>query len=379
MNTKIRLFAILSVMLIFVTVACSIGGTPTPAATKTGKIKIINEHVRASDNYPGGKGLPDTREYGVCFIAYAANNPDALTTPDYDMVLAKDQSTTTWPLPDGTYTIQEFQFDSEINNDPMYSPKARTLVRPVEIIIITGGEILEFGSWRTLESPGEFEQGRLLNPGCGGMYDYEGSGVETEEATEAATEASTEATEDNVWVLKQVDPSVGKSEPRFDAAGAPCNGVTTVSSTDKDATITASGTCQASGAQEANSKSTHTWDRPPDVLVPGETYSGTLTAALTGICMWQGTLTEDWCRSQTDTDHAVWQGSGWPGGAVEFPYQNLIFGNTPGANAKDQPAATFSWKVPGADYGGKTLLLQYKSRVYDAYVYTNFWYEWSGD
>lgn len=376
MTQKLRITFLFLSILVILSLACSIGGTPTPANTRTGKIKIINEHVRASDTYPGGKGLPDTREYGICFIAYAANNPGALTTPEYDMVLAKDQSTTTWPLPDGTYTIQEFQFDSEINNDPMYSPKARTLVRPVEIITITGGEVLEFGSWRTLEAPGEFAQGKLLNSNCGGMYDYEGTGIETEIPTEAATEV----TEDNVWVLKQIDPSVGKSEGPFtSSAGISCTGGVTVSSTDQDATTMASGICQINGARQANSITEHTWDRPPQVLKPGDTYTGTLTAASTGYCLWTDVTTEDWCSSQTSTAHIVWQGDGWPGGQVEFPYQNLIFGNDSGANARDKPSATFSWVVPGADYGGKTLLLQYVSRAYNARVYTNFWYEWSGE
>lgn len=376
MISKFRLFAILSIFLIFVTVACSIGGTPTPAATKTGKIKIINEHIRASDPYPGGKGLPDTREYGICFIAYAANNPGALTTPDFDLVLAKDQSTTTWPLPDGNYTIQEFQFDSEINNDPMYSPKARTLVRPVEIITITGGEVLEFGSWRTLEAPGDFAQGRLLNPNCGGMYDYEDTGIETEIPTEAATEGTAQ----NVWVLKLVEPNVGKAEIPFSSvAGVSCNGGVTANSTDVSGTTMASGTCQVNGAIQANSITNHTWDKPPQILVPGDTYTGNLTAESSGICLWGYGTTEDWCRSQTSTVHIVWQGDGWPGGPVEFPYQNLIFGNDRGANARDKPTATFSWVVPSANYGGKTLVLQYVSQSYNGRVYTNFWYEWSGD
>lgn len=186
-------------------------------------------------------------------------------------------------------------------------------------------------------------------------------------------------TEDNVWVLKLIEPNAGKREPLFESPYCSCTGGSTASSTDSDATVTWNGTCQLNGAQQANSKSTHTWERPPDVLVPGEIYSGTLTAALTGICSWQGETTEDGCRNQTQTAHTVWQGDGWPGGPVEFPYQNLIFGNDSGAQARDKPTATFSWKVPSADYGGKTLVLQYYSRTWNADVYTNFWYEWSGD
>jgi len=140
--------------------------TGTSQPQPMGTIKIVNTHVRGSDAFPGGKGLPDAREYGVCIIVYP---PVAgLTPPTFDMILAKDGEETTYALPAGTYTVQEWQFDSEINQDPLYSPAMKTSVRPTEIIVLQAGETLVFGSERTLPEPGNFVDGNPVNSNCGG-------------------------------------------------------------------------------------------------------------------------------------------------------------------------------------------------------------------
>jgi len=91
-------------------------------------------------------------------------------------------------------------------------------------------------------------------------------------------------------------------------------------------------------------------------------------------------LTEELCRSQVSTSHTVWQGDGWPGGQVEFAYRNLVYGNDTAfmARALNRPTGSFKWTVPDGFYGGKTLLLQFRSSSKGGGVYTNFWYEWQG-
>jgi hypothetical protein len=64
-----------------------------------GTIKVVNTHVRGNDAFPGGRGLPDAREYGICIITYP---PVAgLAKPTFDMILAKDGGDTTYALPAG--------------------------------------------------------------------------------------------------------------------------------------------------------------------------------------------------------------------------------------------------------------------------------------
>jgi hypothetical protein len=143
------------------------------ASQQIGVIKVVNNHVRGGDEFPGGTHLPDAREYGVCIIAYPP--VDGITKPDFDMILAKDGQITTYGLPSGTYTLQEWQFDSEINQDPLYSPAVKNYVRPVEVVVLMGNATLVFGSERTLPAPGDFVEGTVASSNCLGVS--EGPGV----------------------------------------------------------------------------------------------------------------------------------------------------------------------------------------------------------
>lgn len=178
MRRKSLQSAIVVTLVILFSIGCGlISGTSQPQ--QMGTIKIVNDHVRGSDAFPGGTGLPDYREYGVCIIAYPPTWPSGLDTPTFDMILAKDaeqgHQQTTYALPAGTYTLQEFQFDSEINQDPLYSPAMRTLVRPQETVVLGGGQTIVFGNGRTLTAPGDFVEGNPINTNCGGGS--EGAGV----------------------------------------------------------------------------------------------------------------------------------------------------------------------------------------------------------
>ena len=297
--------------------------------------------------------------------------------------------------------MQEFQFDSEINTDPTYSPEYITYVRPVETILVVQDQTILFGSERSiLPAPGDLVEGPFLNNRCNNLYQQQLSWKQTTTARAAGSSTPRPSTPTSLpptstakaagatptivggaWVLKIVTPDVGKKEMLFSSsAGVVCSGGTKATSTETNATTTASGGCQLKNTQTANSKTQHTWSRPPDRLVPGQELTGSLTASSTGICSWQAEITETMCRGQTSTNHAVWIGEGLPGGTKEFPYQNLVYGNdyATSARAADQPTGSYKWKIPtGGGSGRTTLLLQYKSGSYNAYVYTNFWYEWS--
>jgi hypothetical protein len=298
-------------LLILFSFACNIlAGTSQPQPM--GTINVVNDHIRGSDAFPGGIGLPDYREYGVCFLVYP---PIAgLITPTNDMILVKDgqqRQQTTYSLPAGIYTLQEFQFDSEINQDPLYSPAMRTLVRPPETIVLGAGQTIMFGSERSTSAPGDFVEGNPINPNCGGASD--GIGVFPTDTPESAT---------GTWMLKLIQPDVGKTEVQFSYPGLTCNGGTVATSTETNATITTTGTCQVSGALVANEITQHSWSRPPDQLIPGQELTGTLEASQSGLCSWTGATTEENCRPQVTTSHAVWQGDGWPGG-IPLPEPGL--------------------------------------------------------
>jgi hypothetical protein len=66
--------------------------------------------------------------------------------------------------------------DSEINQDPLYSPECVTQVRPPEVILITTGNTVVFGSTRSQLEPGAFEVGNPANANCGGCSSAPGGG-----------------------------------------------------------------------------------------------------------------------------------------------------------------------------------------------------------
>jgi hypothetical protein len=165
MNRKLQLIGI--TLVIIISISCSfLTGTTQPSMASMEQIKIVNSHVRGSDTYPGCKNLPLTRQYGVCFVAYDPNNPEDLTKPTSDMVVAIDGETTIYEMPPGTYQLQEWQTDLEINQDTNYTPCFKKYVRPLETIEIPTGKEIVFGSERTLAAPGEFIEGKTINPNC---------------------------------------------------------------------------------------------------------------------------------------------------------------------------------------------------------------------
>jgi hypothetical protein len=156
--------AIIVSMLIFFATGCNLSN-PTPISQQMGTIKIVNNHIRGSDSFPGGTGLPDAREVGVCIINYP---PVAgITKPAFDVISARDAQTTTFTLPAGTYSMQEWQFDSEISADPQYSPAVKHYVRTAENVVLETDATIAFGSERTLPAPGDFVEGELVNSICG--------------------------------------------------------------------------------------------------------------------------------------------------------------------------------------------------------------------
>ncbi|MBI5877683.1 MAG: hypothetical protein HZB53_08540 [Chloroflexi bacterium] len=388
--------AIVATLVLMLSLGCG-ALTGTPQAQTMGTIKIVNAHVRGSDPFPGGKNLPDAREYGICILAYPLPNPAGLTKPAFDMILAKDGEQTTYGLPAGTYTVQEWQFDSEINQDPLYSPAVKNYVRPPEMVVLKANETVVFGSGRTGAVPGDFFEGQLLSPNCLGGLQQPGrlptptstptatrtttptaTPTAPPAATPAATPVLTPKAATGAWALKLIQPDVGKSEAQFSYPGLACSGGTKVTASETSASTTTAGTCQVKGALVANEKTQHSWSRPPDQLTPGQELSGSMNVSQSGLCSWTVATTEAGCRTQATTSHIVWQGDGWPGGPVEFPYRNLIYGNDSNvrALASTRPTGSFKWKVPSGASGGKTLVLQFVSASSGGKVYTNFWYEW---
>jgi hypothetical protein len=121
-----------------------IGGR-AEAAKWGGWIRITNAHIRGSSPFPGCRHLPLTLENGVCFLAYTPQTPANLLRPWRNMILAKDQTTTEYWLPSGTYTLEDWKFASEINNDPTYGPCVKWWTRPVQTIVMKPGLVIEFG------------------------------------------------------------------------------------------------------------------------------------------------------------------------------------------------------------------------------------------
>jgi hypothetical protein len=158
-----KMVIVLMLGILFLT-GCKLPAKPT-IPQKMGTFMIINNHVRGSDPFPGGKFLPDTRQHGICIIVYPLIYPSGLVKPPYNMILANDEQTTTTTVGAGIYLLQEWQFDSEINQDPFYIPEVKTQVRPMEIVNLKAGETITFGSERNLPQPGDFKEG-AINPLC---------------------------------------------------------------------------------------------------------------------------------------------------------------------------------------------------------------------
>jgi hypothetical protein len=94
------------------------------------------------------------RENGVRFTNYAPIKPLHLVSPSWDMVIATPAWGWTVGTPPtavefwltaGTYTLNDFIFISEINNDPSYLPACKRWVRPPQTIVLTPGMTVTFG------------------------------------------------------------------------------------------------------------------------------------------------------------------------------------------------------------------------------------------
>lgn len=159
------------------------------AGDAVGIIKIINNHKRATGEFPGCRTLPIAREKGICFLEYNPDNELDLNKPPSNRIFAKDEGEITYELPVGTYLIQEWQFDSEVNRDPLYVPCTKTYERPSETIIIEAGETLVFGDERSLENPGDLVEVSAMNSVCSGA---------TSEPTAMSTKNSPDETDENL-------------------------------------------------------------------------------------------------------------------------------------------------------------------------------------
>ena len=251
-------------------------GTPQP---QMGTIQIVNDHVRGSDAFPGGKNLPDAREYGVCIIAYPAGNPAGLVKPTSDMILAKDAQKTTYGLPAGTYTLQEWQFDSEINQDPLYLPAMKTYVRPTEIVVLKADATIVFGSERTLAAPGAFVEGNPVNPNCGGGWqqpvelptitptianEVEFFGVKSDGGAYNGATVPTTFTINEAWLVTAITTYHWN-----DGEGTTAPGTIGL----KDANGEVYGPWQASGAPGVGGVPNAYWTVNPGIVIPAGTYT----------------------------------------------------------------------------------------------------------
>jgi len=125
-----------------------------------GWIKVTNTHIRGSTPFLHRTPrrchrLPQAIQRGVYFLAYNPQNPELLfTKPFGHMLIARDNSTVTWWLPAGTYTLEEWKFSSELNHSPLYVPCFKHWTRPPETIVLQPGQTIVFGDERTLPAPG---------------------------------------------------------------------------------------------------------------------------------------------------------------------------------------------------------------------------------
>jgi len=188
------------IMLILFSTGCNLPSKPTNQLG-AGTVKIINTHVRGSDAFPGGRFLPDTRQYGICIIVYPLTYPTGLAKPPYNMILANDEQTTTTTLGAGIYMLQEWQFDSEINQDLLYVPEVKTYVRPIEIVRLNAGATIVFGSERTLTATGDFVEG-TINPRC-----RVGSGQPSHTPTNTPTSTPTGTLTETPTATPEVTPT----------------------------------------------------------------------------------------------------------------------------------------------------------------------------
>jgi hypothetical protein len=162
MNTKKRFMCI--TLAVMISISCSI--FTGILETSVGEIKIVNSYVEGSEIFPGCSNLPLERKYGVCFIEYAPDNPEELSKPDSDMLVAAPGEITSYELPLGSYKLQEWHADVEINQGPGYTPCFKMFLRPPETIEIPSDTEIIFGSERSMTASGEFLEGVPFNSSC---------------------------------------------------------------------------------------------------------------------------------------------------------------------------------------------------------------------
>ena len=280
------------------------GGVCSPEQ-QPGVIKIVNSYTRGSENFPvipGCRGLPITREYGVCIITYTPDDPWALIRPTCDLILAKDGQTTTYPLPAGTYTLQEWRMDSEINQgDPLYSPCYKTYVRPPETIVIKPRMTIVFGDElkRTLPTPGPFVEGKTINPKCAECAATTHAATPTRTRTPVATATKTTTATPTktstpvtpipppaagLWTLTKTTPIISQGKDDncyFSHKVAVSSGSFTSSGSWHAGTKVG---CMYGETVSGSDSTTVTWTPPPAQLNPGDklTLSGSTKVTAQG-------------------------------------------------------------------------------------------------
>lgn len=136
-----------------------------------GWIRINNTHVYRTGSYPGGRNLPTSTGYGVCIATYRYFDEDEDAwnwLPPLDWkILAHDNQTVDFWMPNGEYGLIEFFNMSEVNSDPLYVPEYTSYWRPIGSYTIANGETTEFSS-SSVTIDDSFTEGR---PPCWGQED----------------------------------------------------------------------------------------------------------------------------------------------------------------------------------------------------------------
>lgn len=162
MNTRMRFMCI--TLAVMVSIGCNFfTGILAPSM---GEIKIVNSYVEGSEIFPGCRNLPNERNYGVCFIDYAPDNLEDLSKPPSDMLIAAPGDITSFELPPGSYKLQEWRMDAEMNQEPGYNPCFKMFLRPPETIEIPSETEILFGNERSMPAAGEFLEGVPINTNC---------------------------------------------------------------------------------------------------------------------------------------------------------------------------------------------------------------------
>ena len=255
----------------------SIVGGRSEAAKYGGWIKIVNNYTRGSSPFPGCQHLPMHLENGVCFTSHTPKSPDNLVKPSFNQLIAFPQKTVEYWLPVGTYTLEDFIFASEINNNPTYSPCRKWWTKAPQTIVIRPGTTIVFGEDRSDTPPKGFTEvpnscapadavsatstpGGTVTPSSDVVEIYDNGNIGG--VYNGATEPTT-FTIDEPWLITEI------SDYHWNEA----KGVTpgTIGLRAEDGTMY--GPWEASGAEGMGGVPDAYWIVRPDEVIPAGTYT----------------------------------------------------------------------------------------------------------